>query len=171
MILEVGERAARHAIEGGLAAASGRAVDMHIALVSPLGRRQTPLGWMVKADADPDAWDALAAWCERYSTVPVGASPEANREAARMARAATRIEQEMVKLAKHPGYRGVAVAGVSRVALPARRCGGGRWWPTTRMALAHSDGSTAHVEDVMLLPEQVERGRRTYTRWLSPPGS
>ena len=55
---------------------------------------------------------------------------------------------------------------VDTTVLPARRCGGGRWWPTRRMALEHSDGTTAEVVAVMMEPETVTRNGRVFTIWV-----
>jgi hypothetical protein len=169
VILTISEAAGRQAIDEGMAGGSEALARMHVALMHPVGRRKGAHGPLVRVDADPNAWSAFAAWLSGRSTVPPGSTKAAERHADRYARARATIARELTKLAAHPGYRGVAVVGMSRVALPAYRYGDGRWWPTSTMAFRHGDGST--LEHVTLQPEGVEIRKRRYTRWVIPPES
>ena len=171
LVMGLAESVARAAVMAELEDLGAAGQEMHVALTDPrTPHLQGGVTWC-RYEASPEAWDALAVWCSQTGLVAPGAPPEARKRAARHMKAARRIVDELARLAKHPAYQGVAVIGTDPTVLPARRCGGGRWWPTARMALGHSDGSTASVEYDELRPEIVKRGSRVFTRWTASVGS
>ena len=163
MEMMVGSKAVRAALRSDLADSGPAGLEMHVALANPLG---PPNGQgMVRCRATTEAWDALLRWCIATSRTPVGATAQQRRDAAAAMRTRRRIESELDRLARHPGYEGKAMVGVESTVLPARRYGSGRWWPTRRMALLRGDGS-APLEATMLVPEMVTRNGRVFTTWV-----
>lgn len=161
----VSERAVHIAIDRSYAGTSDAAMDMHRHLIHPTSKRQYGSNVAVTVHADPDLWVDFAAWCELRSTVRHGDSADRQKEASILGRAAEKITQEIDRLAKHPAYRGIGVRGRDRRALPARRCGAGRWWPTSTQARANSDGTTFTVEVATLYPQSVLQGGAVFTVW------
>lgn len=162
LVLRLSKRVARAAIAGDLAWSSALGEEMHVALTRPV---RPPKGAWASYRATPDAWEALAAWCAQNGRVGIGEPRDLRSLADALLRAESRIRAELDRLAKHPAYAAVAVAGVDATCLPARRCGEGQWWPTTRQALIHSDGSTTAVTEATLEPRIVRRGGRVFTLW------
>lgn len=153
------------AVDLGYAADGPVAMEMHQRLMHPSNRRMAGTTRMVLIHAEPDQWDHFATWCRNRSYVAAGSTQQDNRDAGALDRAAAKIRTELTRLANHPAYRGVGVRGVDRRALPARRCGDGRWWPTTRQALARGNGATFAVEKATLYPHTVKRGTDVFTVW------
>lgn len=175
MEMLLGGKVVRAALRSDLADTGPAGLEMHVAMANPL-RPPDTMG-RVWVQASTEAFDALAVWCGRAGRTVPGATAQARAGAAAAKRTKTRIDLALDRLAKHPGYQGKATVGTDTTVLPARRCGGSRWWPTRRMALRNSDGTTAEVEAVMLAPEVVFRNGRTFTVWAEadevaevPPG-
>lgn len=160
--LRISGRAARLAVDRGYAASSPVAMEMHQRLVHPTSRDERD---RLVVHAEPDWWSDLAAWCDDQSYVEYGATRREQLDAAVLSRAAATIRRELGRLAKHPAYRGVGVRGVDRRALPAFRCGSGRWWPTTALAKANSDGTTLTPEAATLYPRTVRQRGQVFTVW------
>lgn len=161
----ISARAVQIAVDRGYAASSDAAMEMHTRLMHPTAKRKFGATTAVTIHADPDLWADLAAWCDERSVIRHGDGDARQREAAVLGRASAKIAGELERLAKHPAYRGVGVRGHDRRALPARRCGEGRWWPTTAQARAHSDGTTFAVEEATLYPRTVLNGGAVFTTW------
>ena len=176
MEMLLGNNVIRAALRSDLADSGDAGMEMHVAMANPIGPPDK--AGRVRCRATTEAWDALLRWCQVNSRTVVGATQRERAVAAAAQRTKARIQREFDRLAKHPGYVGKAKVGVDTTVLPARRCGGGRWWPTRRMALEHSDGTTAEVVAVMMEPEIVTRNGRVFTIWVEavtevaevPPG-
>lgn len=167
MEMVLGNNVVRAALRSDLADRSPAGLEMHVAMANPLG----PPDKMrrVRVRATTEAFDALLAWCAENSRVAVGAPAAEKAAAAAAGRTQRRISDELERLARHPGYREVAMVGTETVVLPARRCGKGRWWPTRRMALSNGDGTTLEVTETLLVPSQVVRNGRVFTVWEQDP--
>ena len=164
MEMTLGNNVIRAALRSDLADSVPAGLEMHVAMANPIGKPDG-LG-RLRCRASTEAWDALLRWCIQNSRTAVGASAKERSVAAAATRTRQRIQTELDRLARHPGYQGKAKVGTDTTVLPARRCGKGRWWPTRRMALQHGDGSTSGVEVVMLVPERVTRNGRVFTVWV-----
>lgn len=148
---------------------SPRAQEMRVAL----GHAKLRAGATkaMDAHADPDAWDELVIWLRDNGTLDdASVGMDEKQRAKRMILTASKIEAKIDRLADHPGYRNLGVAGVQPVALPARRCEGeDRWWPTTRLAIVRSKRG-GEVIDVVLEPHAFMSDRRLFTKWVIPQG-
>lgn len=167
MEMVLGNNVVRAALRSDLADRSPAGLEMHVAMANPIGRPDAQ--GRVRVRATTEAFDALLSWCAENSRVPVGSPAPVKAAAAAAGRTQARISAELDRLARHPGYRGVAMVGTETVVLPARRCGEGRWWPTRRLALSHGDGTTLEVTETMLVPSQVRRHGRIFTVWEPDP--
>ncbi len=167
MEMVLGNNVVRAALRSDLADRSPAGLEMHVAMANPIGRPDAQ--GRVRVRATTEAFDELLAWCAGSSRVVVGAPAAEKVAAAAAGRTQRRISVELERLARHPGYREVAMVGTETVVLPARRCGKGRWWPTRRMALSHGDGTTLEVTETLLVPSQVVRNGRVFTVWEQDP--
>ena len=162
--IAVSDAAALAARRGHLQHLGDAGIEMHLALGVPLGDAGR---FTSRYTASPEAWDTFVAWAATAGAVRPGATDAAQREARAISRARETVNTTLDRLARHPGYRGVAMAGRHVVVLPARRCGEGRWWPTRRMALANSDGTSLTVEMTDLVPDLIRRRGRVFTMWVT----
>lgn len=160
----LGNNVVRAALRSDLAESSDAGLEMHIAMANPLS-----IGQKLRVRASTEAWDALRVWCSQNAHTNPGATASAKAAAAAAGRTERRISDELERLGRRPAYVGKAMVGTQTDVLPARRCGTGRWWPTTRMARANSDGSTLEVELAILRPYRVMRGGRVFTAWAAEP--
>lgn len=139
--------------------------EMHVALNTS---KPSPTGVERTVTASIPAWLTLLSWLQVESVTIPGATRGEERRAACLSRAATTIDREFMRLARHPAYRGVAVVGTSTTVFSAVRLKGqDRWWPTIDMAFANSDGSTAEVQHATLTPTKRTMNGRVFTEWVA----
>lgn len=112
LTMRVSELTCLDALHGSLSQTSAGAV-MHVAIGK--GRKARTVRTMT---APVDAWLAFEGWCRAEARILSGDGYTANQRAVRLRRAADRIATEFDRLAKHPAYRGIAVAGAQRRAPP-----------------------------------------------------
>lgn len=158
----ISAKAARLARQRGLVDRGPCGLEAHLALGAPIGRSGRD---RLRFHMSVEAWDEFASWARQASLVPPGATTRVRADASSIRIAGRAVEGALDALARHPGYRGLGVVGDDPTVLPGWRCGDGRWWPTRRLALLNSDGSTLEVEGADLIPELVRRRGRNFTRW------
>ena len=144
---------------------AGLAGEMHVALNTS---KPSPAGVERTVTASIPAWLTFLSWLQAESQTIPGATKKEEARAACLGRAAVTISREFYRLARHPAYRGLGVAGTSTTLLPAvRMAGADRWWPTIDMAFANSDGSTAETEYATLTPKKRAMNGRIFTEWVA----
>lgn len=122
-------------------------------------------GWatMVEVDAEPWEWEVLASWLKRNGMVrPSDPATLRNRARAFM-NLASRIDHQIARLANHPAYREVSVAGVHPIVLPALRCGDA-YAPTPGTAPKRCEGEWGE-----LVPYAMRVRGRMFTSWMFSP--
>jgi hypothetical protein len=167
--IRIAVSACRHAMAGNLSD-TPLGMEMHVALNNPTGAS----GSRRTIRASVAAWLTFLSWLQAESRTAPGDGHRAEERAACLARARKAISREFDRLAKHPAYRGIAVAGTSTTVFPAYRLGEGRWWPSPDMAWAASDGTTTRMEQADLVPATTQMNGRVFTYWgaeyLTPQG-
>lgn len=158
--IRLSDAACRHATEGDLAH-SERGMECHVAL--NLGER---VGQSRRVTMSVEAWLILLGWLQREKVTVPGATTSEQARAACLGRAHRKISREFMRLAKHPAYRGVAVAGTSTTKFPAYTATGDRWWPTPDMAFANSDGTDMKIQVTELVPRERWMNGRIFTEWV-----
>lgn len=141
---------------------------MHGALVKPERAEPMALGWKRwRITATTDAWETLAAWALSMGASRPGDPSDRHQEATWFRNTAGKIDRELSRLAKHPGYRGIAVVGDSAIVLPAYKLpSDDRYWPSTRRALAQAARlGESEVLAGELVPVRVKLRNRVFTRW------
>lgn len=121
-------------------------------------------GWatMVEVDAEPWEWEVLARWLKRNGVVRPSDSATLRNRARGFVNLARRIDVELDRLARAPGYRSMMVAGVHPILLPAFRCGE-RYAPTPgRIGCEEPEAGE-------MVPYTVRVRNRTFTGWTFLP--
>lgn len=123
-------------------------------------------GWatMVEVEADPWEWEVLAKWLKAHGVVRPSDPATLRNRARGFSNLARRVDTELDRLARHPGYRGVAVAGVHPILLPAFRCEE-RYAPTPeRLRCGAVDPDVGEM-----VPVTMKVRSRTFTTWTFLP--
>ncbi len=124
-------------------------------------------GWanMVAVEAEPWEWEQLSAWCKRNGLARATDSATLRNRARACMNLAGRIDHQIARLAKHPAYRRVSVAGVHPIVLPALRCGDA-YAPTPGTLKVPTGHDGQVVEWGELLPYACRVRNRMFTSWL-----
>jgi len=139
---------------------------MHVAI-----GQSVKAGSRRRVRASVEVWLAFLDWLRSQTETIPGDTYEEQRRAGALIRARRAIAKEFDRLAKHPAYRGIGIAGTSSLVLPAYRMGEGRWWPTPDMAAAAADGTTLVMKRAELVPVWRTVVGREFTEWTAnPPG-
>lgn len=126
-------------------------------------------GWaeMVEMEAEPDTWEALERWCSRQ-LVRVGDSATLRNRARSFQNLGERIGRELDRLARHPAYLRLPVAGVHPIMLPACRCGD-MYAPTIGRLMADPAYDGGLVERGTFEPYVFKVRNRKFSSWMFSP--
>ncbi len=122
-------------------------------------------GWanMVAVEAEPWEWEYLSGWLKRNGLARATDSATLRNRARAFMNLASRIDHQIARLAKHPAYRKVSVAGVHPIVLPALRCGDA-YAPTPGTAPKRCEGEWGE-----LVPYAMRVRGRMFTSWMFSP--
>lgn len=121
-------------------------------------------GWatMVEVEAEPWEWEVLASWLKRNGMVRPSDPATLRNRARGFVNLARRIDVELDRLARAPGYRSMMVAGVHPFLLPAFRCGDA--YAPTPGRLRCEDPEAGEM-----VPYTMRVRNRTFTGWTFLP--
>lgn len=122
-------------------------------------------GWanMVAVEAEPWEWEYLSGWLKRNGLARATDSATLRNRARAFMNLASRVDHQIARLAKHPAYRKVSVAGVHPIVLPALRCGDA-YAPTPGTAPKRCEGEWGE-----LVPYAMRVRGRMFTSWMFSP--